>query len=137
MFIYFNSIKVRLEPDAPKFSLKVYQFQFHKGTIRTKISTQLSHSLINFNSIKVRLEPNFSAMIWPPLPNFNSIKVRLEHIISQLKKPLQPFQFHKGTIRTAASGLLQYRHKHFNSIKVRLELTTSTKSFLISAISIP
>ena len=32
------------------------------------------------------------------------------------------FQFHKGAIRTAASCLLQYRHKHFNSIKVRLEL---------------
>ena len=35
--------------------------------------------------------------------NFNSIKVQLEHIISQQKKPSQPFQFHKGTIRTNLS----------------------------------
>ena len=33
------------------------------------------------------------------------------------------FQFHKGTIRTAEQEDLCRREAHFNSIKVRLELT--------------
>ena len=33
-----------------------------------------------------------------------------------------PFQFHKGTIRTAPTGDLCIANIHFNSIKVRLEL---------------
>ena len=32
--------------------------------------------------------------------HFNSIKVRLEHSCGNIKKCLQLFQFHKGTIRT-------------------------------------
>ena len=35
---YFNSIKVRLEPDAfLLFQKELSRFQFHKGTIRTRI----------------------------------------------------------------------------------------------------
>ena len=57
--VYFNSIKVRLEPSggavAPPLEC---QFQFHKGTIRTyKYMKSIADHSFDFNSIKVRLEP--------------------------------------------------------------------------------
>ena len=57
------------------------RFQFHKGTIRTKINTLEKDKESNFNSIKVRLEQ------------------------CELNLPLDAvkFQFHKGTIRTNPS----------------------------------
>ena len=33
---YFNSIKVRLEPEEPQPGETAQEFQFHKGTIRTQ-----------------------------------------------------------------------------------------------------
>ena len=37
-FVYFNSIKVRLEPQQLGYNhLEDAQFQFHKGAIRTRI----------------------------------------------------------------------------------------------------
>ena len=53
---YFNSIKVRLEQYGPTTKRPHYQFQFHKGTIRTLIISFLSIIEEDFNSIKVRLE---------------------------------------------------------------------------------
>ena len=77
----FNSIKVQLEPSLrPLLARCTCTFQFHKGTIRTQLSSANSPPIIYFNSIKVQLE-----LDW---------------------KSLQPlyklFQFHKGTIRTFA-----------------------------------
>ena len=54
--------------------------------------------------------------------NFNSIKVRLEQEFSPHSDLFDPFQFHKGTIRTMISCIHVPSHIHFNSIKVRLEL---------------
>ncbi len=76
--VNFNSIKVRLErlwglPTAP-----ISGFQFHKGTIRTKVQFVNSGEIRDFNSIKVRLE-----LVCRP------------DIVKNIL-----FQFHKGTIRT-------------------------------------
>ena len=53
--------------------------------------------------------------------NFNSIKVRLERSGSGHSDASVPFQFHKGTIRTHELLNKELFHRHFNSIKVRLE----------------
>ena len=37
-----------------------------------------------------------------------------------------PFQFHKGTIRTNKQAVRRLMNKNFNSIKVRLERTQTT-----------
>ena len=62
---YFNSIKVRLElRDAANNGLTAYKFQFHKGTIRTPPSLDLTKVLLHFNSIKVRLELAESSLVY-------------------------------------------------------------------------
>ncbi len=76
------------------------KFQFHKGTIRTDFTHQLSVSHYNFNSIKVQLE--------------------LIELITQILLKLL-FQFHKGTIRTIKAKNFMQRPLYFNSIKVQLE----------------
>ena len=98
------------------------QFQFHKGTIRTIMTSKPSAILItNFNSIKVRLEP---AGLNPYLMmngfqfhkgTIRTLKILLKVIIYAL------FQFHKGTIRTTLYALTFLAILNFNSIKVRLE----------------
>ena len=76
---YFNSIKVRLERTLLSGEKgQKPQFQFHKGTIRTRHAHVLCVEQENFNSIKVRLERWWTF----PLPSYYR------------------FQFHKGTIRT-------------------------------------
>ena len=56
--LYFNSIKVRLEPyPLPLMQRYDFLFQFHKGAIRTPwVLMQSSLVIPHFNSIKVRLE---------------------------------------------------------------------------------
>ena len=54
--MYFNSIKVRLEPSGEAKTGYPGEFQFHKGAIRTLIRENSSSILSYFNSIKVRLE---------------------------------------------------------------------------------
>ena len=56
--------------------------------------------------------------------NFNSIKVQLEHVTGKMKNSLPTFQFHKGTIRTSSPSTLFSVILDFNSIKVRLELSS-------------
>ena len=75
----FNSIKVRLELIKSLYS-----------------GCKISH----FNSIKVRLEHKGGDPEEFKQMNFNSIKVRLEHNGSVNEKRGNPFQFHKGAIRT-------------------------------------
>ena len=58
--------------------LRSQSFQFHKGTIRTKLLNLVNKGFFHFNSIKVQLERNSD---------------RFALIASA-------FQFHKGTIRT-------------------------------------
>ena len=120
----FNSIKVQLELSVQFGESEVLGFQFHKGTIRTDVSTAEKVYDANFNSIKVQLErkntsysiraskfqfhkgtirtfggaPRFALLP----PHFNSIKVQLEPAVAVALSADSPslFQFHKGTIRT-------------------------------------
>ena len=78
-------------------------FQFHKGTIRTKLPTELFGVLTHFNSIKVQLELLQVLALCLMVCYFNSIKVQLELYILSLVVSLTRFQFHKGTIRTMVS----------------------------------
>ena len=96
------------------------------------------HSIIDFNSIKVRLEHAFILDNYKGDDNFNSIKVRLERlsIFNPIAKFLL-FQFHKGAIRTAAENNAFVRCYYFNSIKVRLELSPTSKRLPTAIISIP
>ena len=55
------------------------------------------------------------------MSNFNSIKVQLEPRCQKEKGFVNPFQFHKGTIRTSNPNKSQKSRNHFNSIKVQLE----------------
>ena len=96
----FNSIKVRLEhvwrvPHAVRlqqfqfhkgtirtvdeyYSSFAPKFQFHKGTIRTVSIFFSYHGNLYFNSIKVRLERGLALLMMINYSYFNSIKVRLE-----------------------------------------------------------
>ena len=76
--IYFNSIKVRLEPDRHRRRLRGRAFQFHKGTIRTCHIQDALLLRLHFNSIKVRLELESFDEYRALVDDFNSIKVRLE-----------------------------------------------------------
>ena len=94
-----------------------------------------------------------------PRNNFNSIKVQLELSAALEQLNVEPFQFHKGTIRTVKPNrlclliwLFQF-HKgtirtpvlirctgnsvHFNSIKVQLELLFLIMFMIRILISIP
>ena len=75
-------------------------FQFHKGAIRTAQSALFAAQRGNFNSIKVRLEHSDSKDNSDSDSNFNSIKVRLERRRKTKNRANNPFQFHKGAIRT-------------------------------------
>ena len=98
------------------------EFQFHKGTIRTRTAQQSDYRNKYFNSIKVRLEQAAEIQASINEKNFNSIKVRLEHADFASQVLAQLFQFHKGTIRTNQNTMIISLILYFNSIKVRLEL---------------
>ena len=122
------------------------QFQFHKGTIKTRKKSLIFATIPHFNSIKVRLKlinvlrsaatigfQFHKGTIKTYLPtkyaimntNFNSIKVRLKHTRPRNGGARVPtFQFHKGTIKTSESVLGFVPRYNFNSIKVRLKLTS-------------
>ena len=74
----FNSIKVQLELSVQFGESEVLGFQFHKGTIRTDVSTAEKVYDANFNSIKVQLERLKLIPEHQFLLDFNSIKVQLE-----------------------------------------------------------
>ena len=78
----FNSIKVQLKQERVLHGKNRFEFQFHKGTIKTgRTLARLSASAYNFNSIKVQLKH----------------KNRMEY---QVYRNL--FQFHKGTINNSS-----------------------------------
>ena len=97
-------------------------FQFHKGTIRTHSPQCCGTGYRHFNSIKVQLELQEDSSSFYMRKNFNSIKVQLERHTSYMPADRNPFQFHKGTIRTLWQTQLRRSIAHFNSIKVQLEL---------------
>ena len=122
---YFNSIKVRLELIIKVliYALSLI-FQFHKGTIRTKLQNQIQELNANFNSIKVRLEPTSVLVLLNQIHQFQFHKgtIRTQNG-RRARSWYRRFQFHKGTIRTFHVLFFFNSDKtYFNSIKVRLEL---------------
>ena len=76
-------------------------FQFHKGTIRTKIIHWRLRIAIPFQFHKGTIRTDTPNGNLSHYSNFNSIKVRLELVLLEYTKPKDVlFQFHKGTIRT-------------------------------------
>ena len=78
-----------------------FQFQFHKGTIKThERCVDDKSTYINFNSIKVQLKQILLTMIHCIIPfqfHKGTIKTSTYPINTTL---LLKFQFHKGTIKT-------------------------------------
>ena len=96
----FNSIKVRLEPISGVQSLNAFEFQFHKGTIRTAIDLVL--------------------LVFMMIFQFHKGTIRTKEVRRKTRRR-RIFQFHKGTIRTLLPCRLMIIVVYFNSIKVRLE----------------
>ena len=119
----FNSIKVQLEQTSRRPTTTLCQFQFHKGTIRTCSRTSTLPIWWNFNSIKVQLEQNKEQQtsIVSNKFQFHKGTIRTRETSSTISMSAW-FQFHKGTIRTLRKSFSRIRHRHFNSIKVQLEL---------------
>ena len=111
----FNSIKVRLERVNELRPCFGFEFQFHKGTIRTCFPS------------------SFSALLFC----FNSIKVRLEHSAASIVDAHLAFQFHKGTIRTFFFGVVKFRSIVFQFHKgtIRTSLPLFNAPFIV--VSIP
>ena len=98
------------------------RFQFHKGTIRTRI-THINHTNIqHFNSIKVQLELYIYSMVNRSNINFNSIKVQLEQInIFHTIAFLRYFNSIKVQLERRYASTILPKLGYFNSIKVQLE----------------
>ena len=75
----FNSIKVRLIQAARSNNYNVLQFQFHKGSINTKVQNELGMTVARFQFHKGSI-------------NTNSRQYQFEFV--------KQFQFHKGSINT-------------------------------------
>ena len=99
---YFNSIKVRLERQSKRSEKREDQFQFHKGTIRTRGINPGELVDRDFNSIKVRLEPFFFSVLCLKFSGFQFHKgtIRTGFKVNVENETISLFQFHKGTIRT-------------------------------------
>ena len=100
VLLHFNSIKVRLERHALIGAGANIVFQFHKGTIRTRLMISWVATCTQFQFHKGTIRTR--------KPCFYQVC-------------FHTFQFHKGTIRTSCSCLSLAFSLDFNSIKVRLE----------------
>ena len=107
--INFNSIKVRLKRYQASHHDDGNQFQFHKGTIKTRWLYRWFHC-------------------WPV---FQFHKGTIKTFYRRIgKKQRRIFQFHKGTIKTPLGRLTEIKRCYFNSIKVRLKHTRYTFVFV-------
>ena len=79
---YFNSIKVQLEPQYRCELSAPLGFQFHKGTIRTALSSAGAGAALGFQFHKGTIRTLLSQFCTIIEVYFNSIKVQLERYIS-------------------------------------------------------
>ena len=75
-------------------------FQFHKGTIRTRILAVILIKFLDFNSIKVQLELWQFGICDSKRTKFQFHKGTIRTYASAKNMIAMAFQFHKGTIRT-------------------------------------
>ena len=102
---HFNSIKVRLKHDFNTSLSVPSRFQFHKGTIKTQVTTTADTLSSKFQFHKGTIKTQLADLLSQILQNFNSIKVRLKRQAGSVPRFLHVFQFHKGTIKTGAQQL--------------------------------
>ena len=74
----FNSIKVQLESVTLKDVILLPSFQFHKGSIRIRLTESVSRQIVRFQ--------------------FHKGSIRIQGTFTNLEK-MKIFQFHKGSIR--------------------------------------
>ena len=78
-FIDFNSIKVRLKRMfLCKSRINSSTFQFHKGTIKTRIFNPVVSVAFEFQFHKGTIKTEVARLLPAPQQDFNSIKVRLK-----------------------------------------------------------
>ena len=80
----------------------ICEFQFHKGTIKTKTEEAYQQYQNVFQFHKGTIKTFLLLELTLLLLHFNSIKVQLKLIFVLFLKHLIIFQFHKGTIKTCA-----------------------------------
>ena len=108
--LYFNSIKVQLEPISEQSIHCNTEFQFHKGTIRTYFAFHLIPISAYFNSIKVQLELLSKQKSYHSNRLFQFHKGTIRTDCSSEKRSAKTeFQFHKGTIRTCSFAYLRQK----------------------------
>ena len=100
---HFNSIKVRLKHIYARRTEEYYLFQFHKGTIKTRIFRITEHRQYQFQFHKGTIKTFTDDFICGSDCDFNSIKVRLKPNGNALTTENPKFQFHKGTIKTKST----------------------------------
>ena len=95
---YFNSTMVRLKAKLIKHNAEGYIFQFHYGTIKSRLARDVEFTFRDFNSTMVRLK-EFCVSIEPrPPTNFNSTMVRLkERCVACFK--VRGFYFNSTMVR--------------------------------------
>ena len=76
------------------------RFQFHKGTIKTRVFATLMHAVDLFQFHKGTIKTCTLTSSKLTETHFNSIKVQLKHKCHKRGIYLLKFQFHKGTIKT-------------------------------------
>ena len=111
------------------------EFQFHKGTIRTKENDIEKVIKYKFQFHKGTIRTSSRTVTATTFTYFNSIKVRLERLFNVTLKSLRLFQFHKGTIRTKIQNafrlldLLFQFHKGTIRTLVRDSFSSSSTEF--------
>ena len=113
--ICFNSIKVRLNPTEKCARNAFDLFQFHKGTIKPRV-TKMAAPVALFQFHKGTIKPLLPCLQSLPATRFNSIKVRLNH---------------------ARRRILVIILSSFNSIKVRLNPSMPLLLSYVTFVSIP
>ena len=113
------------------------KFQFHKGTIKTLLTTPFTSRRQHFNSIKVRLKLPDSNISVSAKQHFNSIKVRLKHLSCLVDSVLSEFQFHKGTIKTGDTGCRFHSDRQFQFHKGTIKTLVCYSCLEFYIISIP
>ena len=104
--LYFNSIKVRLKHTAVESSDGTTRFQFHKGTIKTRVGRIGATKLLIFQfhkgTIKTARDIPFTATAALFQFHKGTIKTKAATKWLHIRKV---FQFHKGTIKTALRAI--------------------------------
>ena len=91
---------VRLKGHAPDVIPGFHAFQFHYGTIKSRLIDSSTGCIVYFNSTMVRLKVHERIITGFFTAYFNSTMVRLKETAEQKLEKETRFQFHYGTIKS-------------------------------------